>query len=121
MREIKFRAWNEKDEKMYYNGYFTIDNSEPSWLFESDKVSFHSHFGTIMQFTGLKDKNGKEIYEGDVLEINGIIGEVVFDNDEASFRFETNKDISYWNKDWTQRLLRTEVLGNKFENPELLK
>ena len=53
-REIKFRAWNLDDGMLYFD-------------FDSFQKDYYDQYGNIMQFTGLTDKNGKEIYEGDIL------------------------------------------------------
>ena len=55
MRELRFRVWdNEKKELVY---------------FANDDWDIYGHSGDIMQYTGLKDKNGKEVWEGDILKV----------------------------------------------------
>jgi hypothetical protein len=66
-----------------------------------------------MQYTGLKDKNGEQIYEGDIMDVNGEIGEVYYDSNNVCF--EVNVDI-----DHNPCIGRYEVIGNIYENPELL-
>ena len=74
---------------------------------------------TVGQFTGLRDKNGKEIYEGDILDEKGYNFTVVFDPKWAKFKLQHDgKVIQYpeWN-----RGVCMEVIGNIHDNPELLK
>jgi uncharacterized phage protein (TIGR01671 family) len=104
MRKIKFRAWDKEKGMLHYDGIFNSPN-----FFDNSN---------LMQFTGLKDKNEKEIYEGDVVKDVGIIGEIIYV--ECSFRInpEGNKKIEF-----TESLLNydnLEVIGNIHENPELL-
>lgn len=115
MREIKFRAWakNSKQIIQDYNGNLNDKDFE------------------LMQFTGMVDKSGVEIYEGDLFgEMGGdkerpgeyeVFGEVYFDMDFAGF------NVRYPNGGWStlgEHLLQTknhrEVIGNIYENPELL-
>jgi hypothetical protein len=104
MREIKFRAWNKKNKQMVDSDcfdYFWIMNPRPE-LFE------------IMQFTGVKDKNGKEIYEGDIIE-------QTFYGDDASKMILVVEDIRQLDNIRCGSSKENEIIGNIYENPELIK
>jgi uncharacterized phage protein (TIGR01671 family) len=148
MREIKFRAWDKKKKKMIWGASDAVPHSS-SWIFmcyESDKSIMDSW--ELMQYTGLKDKNGVEIYEGDFIrhirEINlnddgygepsdqnrtiireGIIritpnGVRVNGRKHEIFEDGERKDIeSKWSGNLTLYDELAEVLGNIYENPEL--
>jgi len=120
-REIKFRIWDEK-----YNAW----DVSPIMLYPAKTVIKQGR--VIQQFTGLKDKNGKEIYEGDI--VNTIypndpplnIGDVIFYKETCAFRIKTIKQLLpivtlRFVDDKPQGLLQVadEVVGNIFENPEL--
>ena len=136
MREIKFRAWYNNG--MYYNvlvGGFPC--SVPSAFVGDCENEEWRHLGSsssgedsakLMQFTGLKDKNGKEIYEGD------IVLSKYFDNRidkyvkrKAKVMFERGCFLvknGYWTPLLTNIIGDTwalEIIGNIYENPELLK
>lgn len=125
MREIKFRAWIEAKKRMAYG---PIDGGDPSPLW----VLYLHHSIPKMQFTGLYDKNGKEIYEGDIVEApfcsidyyESERGEpiwgpwknereiVIFER--GQFRVESLK----WTL-WLGKENKIEIIGNIYENPEL--
>jgi hypothetical protein len=111
MRVIKFRAWHSKGKgEMLYG----TNRSVFSWQEEGQPI-------TIMQFTGLLDRNGKEIYEGDILKLEPLhfieedaeqVGVVEFDNKRGAFNIIGQIQV-HPNSNW-------EIIGNIFENPELL-
>lgn len=143
-REIKFRAWDKKvGEMLEVYELYLVDNSNK---FGKGILDEHNDFHPIdkielMQSTGLLDKNGKEIFESDILTkkyyygYNGIgwidaISIVEFGNhnvgndtfyQQSAYGFY-HKNI-FVNKDGDQKInnYECEIIGNIYENPELLK
>ena len=122
MREIKFRAWNnDKNEWLDKEDckYLTI-HLDGSYEINLGWVTIFPHL-TIEQYTGLKDKNGKEIYEGDIMRYDAIDYKVLWADYYAGF--ETKRLNSPWNNaGLTLHFLASvgRVIGNIHENPELL-
>jgi len=146
MREIKYRAWNKSRNELFFvksidfinenavlyyfdenedgdNELLVVDNPYPD-----GRSKYHISLDDLilMQYTGLKDKNGNEIYENDIcrfitwenkyeIEIP-TIDIIEFKN--GSFTFE---DIALYEWMDEDNRIKLEVIGNKLENPELLK
>ena len=117
MREIKFRVWN-------INTHAYIDHESISYTTVNnliDGLSIKNSEYIYLQYTGLKDKNGKEIYEGDIVEdyIGGLCAVRYDVGDAGYYPFSKPSDGGY---EWDATDADTsEVIGNIYENPELLK
>ena len=132
MRERKFRAWNKEKKKMFYvDGKYIRDLrliltfiNQKEWRITIDDVEDFlacARDSILMEWTGRKDKNGKDIYEGDI--VSEIIG-------NKEYLKKSNTVV--WNKSkrtfvldvWEISLkmeLNYEIIGNIYENPELVK
>ena len=117
MREIKFRAWFKDKQEMSNVATNNIYEGNTSYMYLSPMPGSNYELVKIMQYTGLKDKNGKEIYEADIGwdEHHECYGVVKFD--EGKFLYEW-ENIS---EDLFEVCDEIEIIGNIYENPELLE
>lgn len=127
-REIKFRAWSKKTKKIYNKvravhlreklSWATVERFDP--IYHQDVYyNIQPKHCILMQHTGLKDKNGVEIYEGDILKDHGIVA--WNDVNNCWSRIDLN-----WNnrREWHEIDSLTcpfEVIGNIHNNPTLIK
>lgn len=152
MREIKFRAWDKDykymnhkvmvgnvwDEDNYHAHMVWVDAEDVDYECESGWMNFDEHSNIeLMQYTGLKDKDGVEIYEGDILKtfsnINKYTDSLAEDiepkfeyttivRDGACFKTTYKKRPSYvLNENSGSMVEHMEVIGNIYENTELLE
>lgn len=134
MREIKFRAWDKDNKVMHFSNeneddivweitplikfleMRTID-SFPGGEYHLQEDAWVAPNQTLMQYTGLKDKNSKEIYESDIVNIDGLIVPVIWYAGAwmvEYFTIPTKSYLSHFDE------LDVEIIGNIYENPDLL-
>lgn len=138
MRQFKFRAWDHKNKKMLYpidihNSHLDfITDSDGSLLLEEILNSLgHTEKYEIMQWTGLIDKNSKEIYDGDIVIYKSEDNWMGYPEEECEICWLDNhisygwvvrhkKDAFVWSLTRNFASESLEIVGNIFENPELL-
>jgi|LakMenEpi03Aug12_release.lakeMendotaPanAssembly.Ray.scaffolds.fasta_scaffold496970_2 hypothetical protein len=120
-RELKFRVWLHDTKEWGNVSCIEVFNStgKLEYLYQDQPY-------TIQQYTGLKDKNGKEIYEGDICNAGMVTGPIDFII--GGFSLASNplieflpKDACIFSPDYDPSWIDVEVIGNIMQNPELIK
>lgn len=146
MREIKFRAWDDLNHEYHFSD--DPDDDRVAWIFENGAIGVYNVgeiepgrnevarelSGPIEQFTGLLDKNGKEIYESDILELNSgfFVGAIRYKTGRTAPEAINVGQWTLWrnSRDFLngeQELFNlwvsedVEIIGNIHTNPELLE
>lgn len=127
MRDIKFRVWDNENKEMlkvqeldfestFYGGRIAIRTDQYNDYFDTEDM-------ILMEYTGLKDKNGKEIYEGDIIQYDDIHkGVVEYSEEYAQFILKETGSIADEYEALGEFNIKVfEILGNIYDNPELLE
>ena len=137
MRDIKFRAWSKKDKLML--SWSTIRQSAFNNSYDNPKDDFGLLYQILvtrkedfdlMQYTGLKDKEGQEIYEGDIIEFRAnytnkpcgyLRGVLIYNVDYCKYYLKVGNNLYCVKEETDEWYYKREVIGNKYDNPELLE
>ena len=125
MREIKFRAWDKQEKRMFdvlgiswYDGVIFESYADAGVEWYSKEIKHNISDCILMQYTGLKDKNGKEIYEGDIVrDQDGNLYQVKY---AKYYIYPFGAIFPHRPKEIVNEY-ECEVIGNIYENPELLE
>ena len=126
-REIKFRAWLKEEKRMIVDEQYLV----PLWVTNKGILRLLPNFEenyyeicngsdyVIMQFTGLYDRNGKEIYEGDIVKKGDTITVCKWNSTHSCFAFYTIGGFYLNYSKYNQKSIK--IIGNIYDNPELIE
>ena len=121
MRDIKFRVWDNERNAMFNSKSVDIDFFEGKIEITSDTIRYDEVYTDeikdfeLMQYVGCKDKNNKEIYEGDIVKIKEHIGQIIYS--KGMFFIDVKGDFYLPIYNVSEFM---EVIGNIYENTDLL-
>jgi uncharacterized phage protein (TIGR01671 family) len=120
MREIKYKAWCSERKLMCEVISINFEEDTITVKYpDGHRCTYKLSLFILMQYTGLKDKNGKEIFEGDVIKDNdGDIRTIQFVNGSFGGRLTLVPHLALL---IDEEMYNCEIIGNRFENPELLQ
>lgn len=131
MRKIKFRVWDKQKKEWFplknamclvlnpdSTDLVFITNNGPYKIPDTGQEDGGINRFIIQQFTGLKDKNNKDIYEGSIVNHKNGTHEVIYDNEIMSFQCNLSNCVTDQESGGYKNI---EIVGNIFESPELLK
>lgn len=121
--ELKFRAFNKKTKKVYRSGSLSFSTERHSFMMYSDKGmdGVKDEDVEIMQYTGQKDLNNKDVYQRDIVLIGEKRHVVVWDNNRGGWSYTDVERMMKMTAFGRSEANRCKVIGNEFENPELLQ
>ena len=121
----KYRAWDKKFKEMVQVDAIVFEEQAIIVTYKNgDFTKKDIKYYELMQSTGLKDKNGKEIFEKDIVDFKGRKAIVKWHGSYASFIYEFVEELQNRTTEWQPLYLsyyKFEVIGNSLENPELLE
>lgn len=124
-REIKFRAWDKVEHLMVFVDEINWRSDFLAGFYEKGGTSGVVKDYELMQFTGLHDKNGKEIYEGDILRVVALEMQVIWDKEKANYKLVESFKANITRNPYMEKLSASnakkyKIIGNIYETPELL-
>jgi hypothetical protein len=121
--ELKFKAFNKRTKKVYRSGSLSFSTERHSFMMYSDKdmEGVKDEDMEIMQFTGQKDLNNKEIFQRDIILLDDTKKIIVWDNNRGGWSFTDVERKITMVPFGRSEANRSEVIGNEFEHPDLVK